>query len=139
VSGALRDLAEARQAGVKFLAGTDVGVAFMYPGFSLHDELRLYVSHLGFSPMEALRAATHNPAEFYDIASSQGGIAPGQVADLILLDANPLENIANTRMIQSVVVAGRVWTRRLLDALMAETAKRVAELEEPGPRTDRPQ
>ena len=139
VPGALRDLAEAKEAGVKFLAGTDVGVVFMYAGFSLHDELRLYVSQLGFSPMEALRAATHNPAEFYGIESRQGGIAPGQAADLVLLDANPLENVANTRMIQSVVSAGRVWTRRLLDALLAETAKRVEELQEPGPRVSRPQ
>ena len=131
VAGALRDLTEAREAGVKFLPGTDVGVAFMYAGFSLHDELRLYVSQLGFPPMEALRAATHDPAEFYGVEARQGGIAPGQTADLLLLDANPLENIANTKMVRSVVAAGRVWTRRLLDALLAETAMRVADLNEP--------
>jgi hypothetical protein len=139
VTGALRDLREAREAGVKFLPGTDVGVAFMYAGFSLHDELGLYVSQFGFSPMEALRTATHNPAEFYDIESRQGEIAAGQAADLLLLDANPLENIANTRMIRSVVASGRLWTRRLLDALLAETAIRVAGLQEPGPQTTRPQ
>ncbi|MGH9723195.1 MAG: amidohydrolase family protein [Bryobacteraceae bacterium] len=128
VPGLWRDLVEVREAGVKFLPGTDVAVAFIYPGFSLHDELQIYVARLGFTPMEALRAATHNPAEFYGIEAKQGGIAPGQAADLLLLDASPLDDIANTKKIRAVAAGGRLWTRRQLDDLLAATARDVARL-----------
>src|SRR3989442_3629823 len=78
--GAYRDLREMREADVPFLAGTDVGVAFMYPGFTLHDELQGLVKDLGFAPMEALRIAAYHPTVFYGLEKELGSIAAGQAA-----------------------------------------------------------
>ena len=100
-----RDL---RNAGVKLLAGTDMPQAFVYPGFSLHRELELLVRS-GLTPLEALRAATYNPAEFLGALDSLGTIAQGKLADLILLDADPLTDIRNTRRISFVIANGRVF------------------------------
>ena len=71
LAGLVGDLRELRKTRVPFLAGTDVGVAFMYPGFTLHDELDLLVHRLGFSPMETLRTATQNPARFFGLENCQ--------------------------------------------------------------------
>jgi amidohydrolase family protein len=100
-----RDL---RDAGVKLLAGTDMPQAFIYPGFSLHDELELLVQ-AGLTPLEALRTATYNPAEFLGAVDSLGTIARGKLADLVLLEANPLTDIRNTRRISVVIANGRVF------------------------------
>ncbi len=129
--GFYRDLWEMRETGVAFLAGTDAAVAFMYPGFSLHDELAIYVNQLGFSPMEALRVATANPTEFYHMQNELGGMRAGRIADLVLLDANPLEAIANTRQVRGVVLAGRWLDRKQLDRLLASAARQAQRLREP--------
>ena len=100
-----RDL---RDAGVKLLAGTDMPQAFVYPGFSLHDELELLVK-AGLTPLEALRSATYNPAEFLGALDSLGTITQGKVADLVLLDADPLTDIRNTRRISLVIANGRMF------------------------------
>ena len=111
-----------RNAGVQVLAGTDTGpYGPMIPGFSLHDELGRLVAD-GLSPLEALRAATINPARFFHALDTIGTIAVGKRADLVLLDANPLDNIDNIRRIRSVVVGG-VWLepeerRRMLASLV---------------------
>src|SRR5436190_4963954 len=94
-----RDL---RNAGVKLLAGTDMPQAFVYPGFSLHRELELLVRS-GLTPLEALRAATYNPAQYFGALDSLGTVGQGKVADLLLLDANPLSDIRNTRRISTVI------------------------------------
>ena len=99
---------ELRDAGVKLLAGTDMPQAFVYPGFSLHQELELLVKS-GLSPAEALRAATYNPAEYLGALDSLGTVASGKLADLVLLDANPLTDIRNTRRISTVIANGRVF------------------------------
>ena len=114
-----------RVAGVRFLAGTDLGVRDIYPGSSLHDELEWLVK-IGFSPLEALRAATVNPAAVTGRASTSGSVNIGKVADLVVLDANPLDDIANVRRIHGVVLAGRFIDRKELDALLeqARTAAR---------------
>ncbi|MEZ6097107.1 MAG: amidohydrolase family protein [Pirellulaceae bacterium] len=96
-------------AGVPLLAGTDCLNPFCLPGFSLHDELELLVE-AGLSPTESLRTATINPAIFLGKTDSHGSIEPGKVADLVLLDANPLENIGSTRKIHAVVLNGRLIT-----------------------------
>ncbi len=107
---------------VPLLAGTDAGVAFSYPGFSLHDELGLLVEG-GLTPLEALRAATLAPAEYLAARDSMGSIAVGQVADLVLLRSDPLKKISATREIDAVILRGRVFDRpdldRMLDAVAA--------------------
>ena len=110
-----------RNAGVQFLAGTDTGpYGPMIPGFSLHDELERLVAD-GFKPMEALRAATINPARFFNASDTTGSVRVGNRADLVLLDANPLTNIRNVRRINAVVVGGALVTaearQRMLDSL----------------------
>lgn len=122
-----RDLREMHAAGVRFLAGSDAAVVFMYPGDSLHGELQNLVDRAGLTPVEALRAATMNPAAFFGLERESGAIETGYRADLVLLDGNPLEDIRQTRQIAGVVCNGRWHDRaalaRLLDRAAAD-AKR---------------
>jgi predicted amidohydrolase YtcJ len=106
------------KAGVVLLAATDVGVPFQVPGISLHVELERLVE-AGLSPLEALRAATLNPARVLEMTDSLGSIEPGKLADLVLLEANPLEDIRNTQKIHAVVADGRLYRRADLDKLLA--------------------
>jgi imidazolonepropionase-like amidohydrolase len=107
------------EAGVLLLAGTDVGVPLQIPGISLHVELERLVE-AGLTPLEALQAATLNPARVLGLSDSLGTIEPGKLADLVLLDANPLEDISNTRRIRAVLADGRFFRRADLDRLLAE-------------------
>ena len=107
------------EAGVMVLAGSDVAVISIFPGYSLHEELELFVEELGMTPVEALESATRKPAEFMGIADSVGSIAPGMIADLVLLDANPLDDIRNTTNIAAVVLDGTVFDREALDDVLA--------------------
>ena len=93
------------RAGVPLLVGTDVSNPWVYWGSSVHDELALFV-RAGLTPLAALQAATISPARFLHATDSLGTIAPGKVADLVVLDANPLDDIVNTRRIHAVVVRG---------------------------------
>lgn len=104
---------------VPFMAGTDQGGAYTFPGFSLHDELSLLVE-AGFTPMEALQTATRNPAVFLGELNSLGTVENGKIANLVLLEANPLEDIRNTRQIASVVVRGRLISKADLQAVLSE-------------------
>ena len=106
------------KSGVLFLAGTDTPNPSILPGFALHDELKLLVS-AGFSPMEALQTATLNPARYLGKEKDLGTIETGKLADLVLLDANPLDDISNTGKIRAVVVDGRYLNRETLDAMLA--------------------
>ncbi|HKR08139.1 MAG TPA: amidohydrolase family protein [Gemmatimonadaceae bacterium] len=108
---------ELQAAGVKLLAGTDTPQPFVYPGFSLHDELQLLVKS-GLTPLEALQTATYNPAEFFGMQTSLGTVEKGKVADLVLLDANPLTDIANSRRIAAVIANGRLFDRPALAQLL---------------------
>ncbi len=112
-------------AGVPFMAGTDLGTAHIYPGHRLHDELALQVE-AGFTPLQAVQVATRNPAQFLGLLNSRGTVEAGKLADLVLLDANPLENIRNTQKIQAVFINGRLLDRAKLDKLLgqAESAAR---------------
>jgi len=107
-----------QKAGVRLLAGTDLATAGTYPGFDLHDDLGLMVA-AGLTPMQALSSATRNAAEFLKLADS-GTIAPGKTADLVLLDANPLEDISNTQKIRGVILSGRFLDRKTLDGLLRD-------------------
>ena len=107
------------RAGIPFLAGTDTppGV-YVFPGFSLHEELQRFVA-AGFTSMEALQTATLNPAKFLGIDDRLGTIEKGKLADLVLLDANPLDDIRNTQKIAAVIVNGRYLSRADLDKMLA--------------------
>ena len=112
------------RAGVRILAGSDAPW-LVVPGFSLHDELELLVK-AGFTPGNALQAATRDVAEFLGLQGSLGTIEAGKVADLVLLDANPLEDIRNTQRISGVCLQGRWFDREALDGLLQRVKDEVA-------------
>lgn len=110
-------LAALHRDGVSLMAGSDCGASnnFAWPGWSLHEELEEVVAS-GLAPLDALRLATRAPARFLREERTRGSIAAGRIADLVLLDANPLESIANTRLIAGVMARGRWYDRAALDA-----------------------
>ena len=110
-------------AGIPFLAGTDTppGV-YVFPGFSLHEELQRFVA-AGFTPMEALQTATLNPAKFFGMEDRMGTVEKGKFADMVLLDANPLDDIRNTQKIAAVIVNGHYLSRAELDTMLAGVEK----------------
>lgn len=116
-----------REAGVVILAGSDAGASnsYVYPGFSLHAELEELVA-AGLSPLDALRAATVRPAAFMRRGHELGQVREGYRADLILLDADPLREIAATRGIHAVVLDGRLLGRAALDSLLSDAERGAA-------------
>jgi hypothetical protein len=102
--------------GVPIGAGTDTPIGNALPGYSLHNELEMLV-RAGLSPLEALRSATLRPAEFFGLDGEMGTIAVGRLADLVLLSANPLTDISNTRTIEAVVTKGHVMTLAELQSM----------------------
>ena len=107
------------------LAGTDIGAPRVVPGFSLDEELALLVATAGMTPDQALRAATVSPARVVGVADSLGSIDVGKLADLVLLDGNPLLDMRNTGRIHAVIANGRLLDRSVLDRMLAN-AERVA-------------
>ncbi len=107
------------RADVPILAGTDAMNPQCYPGFGIHDELALLVD-AGLPPLAALQASTRNAAQFMGQLDRRGTIEAGKVADLVLLDQNPLADIHNTRAIHAVVLNGKLFSRAALDALLAK-------------------
>jgi hypothetical protein len=114
----LRLTAAAHRAGVPVLVGTDTAIG----GFRYHDEMAWLV-RAGLSPAEVLRAATIEAARYAGLERTHGSVSPGKQADLVLLAADPLEDIANTRRIHAVIVAGHLYDRERLDALLAFTRR----------------
>ena len=108
-----------RRADVQLMAGSDALNPFIFPGFSLQDELALLV-RAGLTPLEALQAATINPARFFGMQDKLGTVETSKLADLVLLNGNPLDDIHNTQRIQAVVVNGRYFSRVELDRMLAE-------------------
>jgi len=106
------------KAGVGMLAGTDSQNPYTFYGFSLHDELGFLVQ-AGLSPMQALQALTLNPALFFGIEKDLGTVEQGKIADLVLLDADPLAAIGNTKRIDAVIYGGKLYSRAALDAMLA--------------------
>ena len=106
----------AHDAGVPIGAGTDTPIALAVPGFSLHSELEFLV-RAGLSPIEALESATVIPAEYFSLQDEMGSIDVGKRADMVLLGANPLDDIANTKSVSAVISKGRYLNREELDAL----------------------
>jgi imidazolonepropionase-like amidohydrolase len=110
---------EMHRAGVRLLAGSDSLDRYVFPGSSLHYELRELVA-AGLTPQQALQTATENPTEFFS-RKDTGMIAAGRRADMILLDADPSQEIANTQKISALVLAGQLLQRKDLDALLEKS------------------
>lgn len=112
---------ELHRAGIPLLTGSDFAgkEAGIRPGFDLHGELDLFVK-AGMTPIEALQAATRNPAKWLNLLDSFGTVEKGKIADLVLLEANPLDDISNTRKIAAVVVGGRLLLKQSLEKVLAE-------------------
>jgi len=119
VRNEMRLVGEMQRAGVEILAGTDAvsSAAYVLPGFSLHEEMAMLVQ-AGLTPMEALQAATRNPAGFLNALDNRGTVDEGKLADLVLLDADPLQDIANTRRINAIVINGHLIDRKALDQML---------------------
>ncbi len=119
----LKMAADLHEGGASLLAGTDTDTTFpfLFFGFSLHDELALLVK-AGLTPLAALQSATINPARFLKREAELGTVSVGKLADLVLLEANPLENIAHTKRIAAVIVNGRYLSRAELNQLLDRAA-----------------
>jgi hypothetical protein len=122
----MRLVGDMNRAGVGILAGTDCTAAYVIPGFSLHDELALYVD-AGLTPMQALQTATRNPADYLGELANEGTIQKGKRANLILLNLDPLANIRNTTSINAVIQNGRIFSRQDLDKMLSDVETRAAE------------
>lgn len=109
--------------GVALLVGTDAPNPYTYPGFSLHEEMMI-LTEAGLSPAAALRAATFDAVRFLGKQRRMGTVEKGKLADLVLLDANPLEDIRNTKKIFAVLVNGRLLQRNDLDNLLQQAEER---------------
>jgi imidazolonepropionase-like amidohydrolase len=109
------------QAGIPILAGTDAGYlnSFNYPGEGLHEEMERYVE-AGLTPQEVLVTATINGPKFLSRSDRYGSLARGKTADVLILDANPLQDIRATRQVRDVVLRGNLLDRAALDTLLAK-------------------
>ncbi|MGM0507006.1 MAG: amidohydrolase family protein, partial [Bacteroidota bacterium] len=104
------------EAGVPMMAGTDMPLALLTPGFSLQKELELLAS-TGIEPLRVLEMATLAPAKYYGLEQQQGSLAPGMAADLVLIRSNPLDDIRATQQIDAVVRDGRLFDSEDLDGV----------------------
>lgn len=119
---ALRFVKRLHDAGIGILPGSDYPNAVMVPGPTVHEELALFV-RAGLSPAEALRTATLNPARYLGLTDSLGTVAAGMVADLVLLDANPLADIRSVAEVHTVWRVGKPFARATLTALLDSLAR----------------
>lgn len=120
----LGEVGEMARAGVRILGGTDTPNPYTFAGFSTHDELELLVA-AGLSPMRALQCMTGEAADFLGLRGAVGTVSPGAAADLVVLDADPLRDIRNTRRIHAVVARGRLLDRQRLDTMLADVERAV--------------
>ncbi len=122
VNRSLQIVGKMQAAGVRIMTGTDIAAPNVFPGSSLHDDLSFLVK-ADLTPMQALQAATRNPAEFLGKLQTQGTIEQGKFADLLLLDADPLADIGNTMKIRALVIRGKLLDRVALDGLLVSAEK----------------
>ena len=125
---ALQQLGKANESGVKILAGTDTLDSYVFAGSSLHDELEAMVS-AGLSPLQALQSATISAARFSQLNNKFGSIDVGMAADLLVLNANPLENISNTKNIENVFFNGINYDKAELKQLKQYTAEQAQSIQ----------
>jgi len=118
----LEIIAMMQRAGVKLMTGSDFGAnPLLFPGWGVHDEMALLVK-AGLTPMEAIQAATRNPATFLGLERSVGTIEKGKIADIVVLSANPLEDISNTRKVNAVIFEGSMSDRAELNRMLSSVA-----------------
>jgi imidazolonepropionase-like amidohydrolase len=110
------------EAGIPIMAGTDCPIFFLTPGLSLHEEL-WNLEEAGIPTDEVLKTGTINPAKYFGMEDELGRVQEGYWADLLLLDANPLEAIRNTQKIRAVIKQGKLYDREMLDELLEELDK----------------
>jgi len=117
-----------QEAGVTIIAGTDAGFlnSFNFPGIGLHQELQLFVRE-GLTAPQALAAATRAGPAWFGTLDRYGAVAAGKAADLVLLDANPLQDIQATERVNTVIVRGAVHDRAALDALLQQVRGKVSQ------------
>jgi len=104
------------ETGIDIMAGTDCPIFFLTPGLSLHEELAILVES-GLTPLEALKTATYNPAKYFNLENELGQIDENYWADLIILDANPLEAITNTTKINAVIKQGNLFSKEDINSI----------------------
>jgi imidazolonepropionase-like amidohydrolase len=121
----LEEVGKMHRVGVEIMAGVDHPFPFCFPGFSVHDELALMVE-AGLTPMEALQTATRHPARYLDRLADLGTVEKSKSADLVLLDANPLDDIKNTNRIAAVVTRGKLLSRETIRKMLADLEQRPA-------------
>ncbi len=131
-------LREFQEAGIGVLPGTDFTVQFLFPGSSLHEELAQLVKQVGMTPNEVIQAATRLSAESLGLDKELGTIEPGKLANIVLLDANPLTDIANAQQILAVVYEGRLYDRQELDKQLDAAAERIAKAPKPDAESVQP-
>jgi imidazolonepropionase-like amidohydrolase len=112
--------------GIKILAGTDAPNPYLIPGLSLHEELAMLVES-GLTTLDALRAATLYPAEYFSITDYSGSVSENSIADLLILDANPLEDITNTQRINAVILDGKLFSKDSLSSMRASHLERISQ------------
>lgn len=110
---------EAYRTGVPILVGSDAPDSYIFPGFSYHLEMEM-LAEAGIPPLAILKAATVQAVRFSKEDRDYGSLAPGRLADLLILDADPLSDISNSRRIHAVIAAGHLWDRAALDGLLAK-------------------
>lgn len=113
----VRMVKKIHEAKIEIMAGTDCPIALLTPGLSLHEELAMLVQ-AGLTPLEALKTATVNPAKYFNLEHELGLVQEGMWADLVLLDANPIEDIANTKSINAVIKNGKYFDKSQLSSLL---------------------
>ena len=119
-TSSVRDLRAMGEEGVRIMPGTDTAILMIFPGSSLHDELALFVSELGMTPMEALESATRTPTEFLGLSDSLGTLQPGKIADFVVLSADPLANITNTKRVTGVALRGQWFDHQDIERLLRQ-------------------
>jgi imidazolonepropionase-like amidohydrolase len=108
------------EAGVDLLVGSDAAVLNIFPGYSLHDEMALFVTELGMTPGEVIERATRRSAKFLGLLDQTGTVEEGKIADLVLLEANPLDDIRNTKRISAVILRGTLYDQSGIKRILAE-------------------
>jgi imidazolonepropionase-like amidohydrolase len=118
----LRQIPREEAVGVQFLTGTDLTVPYTYPGSSVHDEMKLFVT-AGLTPLQALQTAVTHPVEYFGLEQTMGSVRPGKLAELVLLDGNPLLDIGNTDRIAAVITHGKLIRKPELDAMLLQAER----------------